>query len=88
MDAGKIAGIEVYELLMNQLPSLAYGLDKKTNETILVLIWVVVHLMFQFRSWRWYFEVLSTAGDTNLGGDDFDKVLVNWLMMILKKKKI
>jgi hypothetical protein len=48
MDAGKIAGIEFYELLMNQLPSLAYGLDKKQNETILVLIWVVVHLMFQF----------------------------------------
>jgi molecular chaperone DnaK len=33
------------------------------------------------------FEVLSTAGDTNLGGDDFDKVLVNWLMNDFKDKE-
>jgi molecular chaperone DnaK (HSP70) len=37
---------------------------------------------------RWYFEVLSTAGDTNLGGDDFDKVLVNWLMNDFKDEGI
>jgi molecular chaperone DnaK len=34
------------------------------------------------------FEVLSTAGDTNLGGDDFDNVLVNWLMNDFKEKKV
>jgi len=34
------------------------------------------------------FEVLSTAGDTHLGGDDFDKVLVDWLLQEFEKKKI
>jgi molecular chaperone DnaK len=42
---------------------------------------------FDVSIWRWYFEVLSTAGDTNLGGDDFDKVLVNWLMNDFKDKE-
>jgi hypothetical protein len=45
----KIAGIEVLRIINEPTAaSLAYGLDKKQNETILVLIWVVVHLMFQF----------------------------------------
>merc|ERR1712216_793126 len=47
----------------------AYGLDKKQNETILV-----------FDLGGGIFEVLATAGDTSLGGDDFDKALVNWLV--------
>ena len=82
MDAGKIAGIEVLRIINEPTAaSLAYGLDKKQNETILVFdlgggtIDVSV-----LEVGDGIFEVLSTAGDTNLGGDDFDKVLVNWLI--------
>jgi len=86
MDAGKIAGIEVLRIINEPTAaSLAYGLDKKQNETILVFdlgggtIDVSV-----LEVGDGIFEVLSTAGDTNLGGDDFDKVLVNWLISNFK----
>ena len=86
MDAGKIAGIEVLRIINEPTAaSLAYGLDKKQNETILVFdlgggtIDVSV-----LEVGDGIFEVLSTAGDTNLGGDDFDKVLVNWLISDFK----
>merc|ERR1712025_250433 len=75
MDAGKIAGVEVLRILNEPTAaSLAYGLDKKQNETIL-----------EFGDG--IFEVLSTAGDTKLGGDDFDKVLVNWLIKNFNEKE-
>merc|ERR1712144_91445 len=77
MDAGKIAGVEVLRILNEPTAaSLAYGLDKKQNETILIL-----------EVGDGIFEVLSTAGDTKLGGDDFDKVLVNWLIENFNKKE-
>ena len=82
VDAGKIAGIEVLRIINEPTAaSLAYGLDKKQNETILVFdlgggtIDVSV-----LEVGDGIFEVLSTAGDTNLGGDDFDKALVRWLV--------
>jgi len=82
IDAGKIAGVEVLRIINEPTAaSLAYGLDQKEHETILVFdlgggtfdvsILVVGDGIF---------EVLSTAGDTSLGGDDFDKALVNWLV--------
>ena len=82
MDAGKIAGVEVLRILNEPTAaSLAYGLDKKQNETILVFdLGGGTFDVSILEVGDGIFEVLSTAGDTNLGGDDFDKVLVNWLI--------
>ena len=82
MDAGKIAGIEVLRIINEPTAaSLAYGLDKKQNETILVFdLGGGTFDVSILEVGDGIFEVLSTAGDTNLGGDDFDKALVNWLV--------
>jgi molecular chaperone DnaK len=89
MDAGKIAGIEVLRIINEPTAaSLAYGLDKKQNETILVFdLGGGTFDVSILEVGDGIFEVLSTAGDTNLGGDDFDKVLVNWLMNQFKQKE-
>ena len=82
MDAGKIAGIEVLRIINEPTAaSLAYGLDKKQNETILVFdLGGGTFDVSILEVGDGIFEVLSTAGDTNLGGDDFDNVLVKWLI--------
>merc|ERR1712086_816172 len=68
--------------------SLAYGLDKKQNETILVFdLGGGTFDVSILEVGDGIFEVLSTAGDTKLGGDDFDKVLVNWLMKNFNEKE-
>ena len=89
MDAGKIAGVEVLRILNEPTAaSLAYGLDKKQNETILVFdLGGGTFDVSILEVGDGIFEVLSTAGDTKLGGDDFDKVLVNWLMKNFKEKE-
>jgi len=89
MDAGKIAGIEVLRIINEPTAaSLAYGLDKKQNETILVFdLGGGTFDVSILEVGDGIFEVLSTAGDTNLGGDDFDKVLVNWLMADFKEQE-
>jgi molecular chaperone DnaK len=89
MDAGKIAGIEVLRIINEPTAaSLAYGLDKKQNETILVFdLGGGTFDVSILEVGDGIFEVLSTAGDTNLGGDDFDNVLVNWLMKDFKEKE-
>nr|YP_010448117.1 Hsp70-type chaperone [Nitzschia dubiiformis]UTQ75598.1 Hsp70-type chaperone [Nitzschia dubiiformis] len=89
MDAGKIAGIEVLRIINEPTAaSLAYGLDKKQNETILVFdLGGGTFDVSILEVGDGIFEVLSTAGDTNLGGDDFDKVLVKWLMNDFKEKE-
>jgi molecular chaperone DnaK len=89
MDAGKIAGIEVLRIINEPTAaSLAYGLDKKQNETILVFdLGGGTFDVSILEVGDGIFEVLSTAGDTNLGGDDFDKVLVNWLVADFKEKE-
>merc|ERR1712115_110069 len=81
IDAGKIAEVEVLRILNEPTAaSLAYGLDKKQNETILVFdLGGGTFDVSILEVGDGIFEVLATAGDTNLGGDDFDKVLVNWL---------
>ena len=89
MDAGKIAGIEVLRIINEPTAaSLAYGLDKKQNETILVFdLGGGTFDVSILEVGDGIFEVLSTAGDTNLGGDDFDGALVKWLIKDFKEKE-
>jgi len=89
IDAGKIAGIEVLRIINEPTAaSLAYGLDQKQNETILVFdLGGGTFDVSILEVGDGIFEVLSTAGDTNLGGDDFDKVLVNWLVNDFRKQE-
>ena len=89
IDAGKIAGIEVLRIINEPTAaSLAYGLDKKQNETILVFdLGGGTFDVSILEVGDGIFEVLATAGDTNLGGDDFDKILVTWLMDDFKEKE-
>ncbi len=80
-DAGKIAGLEVLRIINEPTAAaLAYGLDKKSNETILVFdLGGGTFDVSILEVGDGVFEVLSTAGDTHLGGDDFDKKIVDWL---------
>jgi molecular chaperone DnaK len=89
VDAGKLAGIEVLRIINEPTAaSLAYGLDKKQNETILVFdLGGGTFDVSILEVGDGIFEVLSTAGDTNLGGDDFDKTLVRWLIENFKAKE-
>lgn len=89
IDAGKIAGIEVLRIINEPTAaSLAYGLDQKQNETILVFdLGGGTFDVSLLEVGDGIFEVLSTAGDTKLGGDDFDKILVNWLTEDFKNKE-
>ena len=89
VDAGKIAGLEVLRIINEPTAaSLAYGLDKKQNETILVFdLGGGTFDVSVLEVGDGIFEVLSTAGDTNLGGDDFDKALVRWLVEDFQEKE-
>merc|ERR1712115_503431 len=89
IDAGKIAGIEVLRIINEPTAaSLAYGLDQKQNETILVFdLGGGTFDVSILEVGDGIFEVLATAGDTSLGGDDFDKVLVNWLIEDFQKQE-
>jgi molecular chaperone DnaK len=80
-DAGRIAGIEVKRIINEPTAaSLAYGLDKKSNETILVFdLGGGTFDVSILEVGDGVFEVLATSGDTHLGGDDFDKKIVDYL---------
>jgi molecular chaperone DnaK len=80
-DAGKIAGIEVKRIINEPTAaSLAYGLEQKSNETILVFdLGGGTFDVSILEVGDGVFEVLSTSGDTHLGGDDFDKKIVDYL---------
>lgn len=79
-DAGKIAGLEVLRIINEPTASaLAYGLDKKTNEKILVFdLGGGTFDVSVLEVGEGVFEVKSTHGDTHLGGDDWDQLIVNW----------
>ena len=81
-DAGKIAGLEVLRIINEPTAaSLAYGLDKKNNETILVFdLGGGTFDVSILEVGDGVFEVLATTGDTHLGGDDFDKKIVDFLL--------
>jgi molecular chaperone DnaK len=80
-DAGKIAGLNVLRIINEPTAaSLAYGLDKKKNETILVFdLGGGTFDVSILDVGDGVFEVKATSGDTHLGGDDFDKRIVDWV---------
>ena len=88
-DAGKIAGLEVLRIINEPTAAaLAYGLDKKSNERILVFdLGGGTFDVSVLEVGDGVFEVLSTSGDTHLGGDDFDKVIVDYLASDFKGKE-
>jgi molecular chaperone DnaK len=80
-DAGKIAGLNVLRIINEPTAAaLAYGLEKKKNETILVFdLGGGTFDVSILEVGEGVFEVKATNGDTHLGGDDFDKRIVNWI---------
>jgi len=88
-DAGKIAGLEVLRIINEPTAaSLSYGLDKKDNETILVFdLGGGTFDVSILEVGDGVFEVLATSGDTQLGGDDFDEKIVQWLIKEFKDQE-
>ena len=88
-DAGQIAGLNVRRILNEPTAaSLAYGLDKNKNESILVFdLGGGTFDVSLLEVGDGIFEVLATAGDTQLGGDNFDNVIVNDLLKSFKEKE-
>ena len=88
-DAGKIAGLDVLRIINEPTASaLAYGLDKKKNEKILVFdLGGGTFDVSVLEVGDGVFEVKSTSGDTHLGGDDWDEVVVNWAADEFKKEQ-
>jgi molecular chaperone DnaK len=80
-DAGRIAGLEVLRILNEPTAaSLAYGLDRKDSQTILVFdLGGGTFDVSILEVGDGVFEVKATSGDTQLGGNDFDKKIVDWL---------
>ena len=90
-DAGKIAGLEVMRIINEPTAAaLAYGLDKGDNKGQKVLIYDLGGGTFDVSILEiedGVFEVLSTNGDTMLGGDDFDKKIMDWVVSEFKAKE-
>ncbi len=88
-DAGKIAGLEVLRIINEPTASaLAYGLDKKENETILVFdLGGGTFDVSLLEVGGGVVEVKATNGDTHLGGDDWDEVVVNWAADEFKREQ-
>ncbi len=87
-DAGQIAGLEVARIINEPTAaSLAYGLDKKKNEKIVVFdLGGGTFDVSVLEVADGVFRVISTNGDTHLGGDDFDQMLVNYVADEFKKQ--
>lgn len=87
-DAGKIAGLDVKRIINEPTAaSLAYGLDKKSDE--IVAVYDLGGGTFDISILEigdGVFEVKATNGDTHLGGDDFDQVIIDWLVEEFKKE--
>ncbi|MBI5310986.1 MAG: molecular chaperone DnaK [Actinobacteria bacterium] len=86
-DAGKIAGLEVKRIINEPTAAaLAYGLDKEDDQTILVFdLGGGTFDVSVLEIADGVFEVKSTHGDNHLGGDNFDKAIVDWLVAEFKK---
>jgi len=88
-DAGKIAGLEVLRIINEPTAaSLAYGLDKKQDETIAVYdLGGGTFDISILQLGEGVFEVKATNGDTHLGGDDFDQRIVDWIADEFRKEQ-
>jgi molecular chaperone DnaK len=88
-DAGKVAGLDVKRIINEPTAaSLAYGLDKESDQTILVFdLGGGTFDVSVLEIGDGVFEVKSTAGDNHLGGDNFDKAIVDWLVADFKKSQ-
>jgi molecular chaperone DnaK len=88
-DAGKVAGLDVKRIINEPTAAaLAYGLDKQEDQTILV--WDLGGGTFDVSILELgdgVFEVKATSGDNHLGGDNFDKTIVDWLVSEFKKSQ-
>ena len=86
-DAGSIAGLEVLRILNEPTAAaLAYGLDKKKNEVVLIFdLGGGTFDVSILEVGDEVFEVLSTSGDTHLGGDDFDQAIVDYIIKDFQK---
>ncbi len=86
-EAGEIAGLKVRRIINEPTAAaLAYGLDKKSNDVKVVVFDCGggTHDVSILELGDGVFEVLSTDGDTHLGGDDFDQVIIEWLVTEFK----
>jgi molecular chaperone DnaK len=86
-DAGKIAGLNVLRIINEPTAaSLAYGLDKEHDQTILVFdLGGGTFDVSVLELGEGVFEVKSTSGDNHLGGDNFDKAVVDWMVAEFKR---
>ncbi len=86
-DAGKVAGLDVKRIINEPTAaSLAYGLDKESDQTILVFdLGGGTFDVSVLEIGEGVFEVKATAGDNHLGGDNFDKAVVDWLVAEFKR---
>ena len=86
-DAGKVAGLDVKRIINEPTAaSLAYGLDKESDQTILVFdLGGGTFDVSVLEIGDGVFEVKATAGDNHLGGDNFDKAIVDWLAAEFKR---
>ncbi len=89
-DAGRIAGLDVVRIINEPTASaLAFGIDKGNTQDQKVLVYDLGGGTFDVSILEiadGTFEVLSTAGDTRLGGDDFDNVIIDWLADNFKRE--
>ncbi|MDG1380904.1 MAG: molecular chaperone DnaK [Flavobacteriales bacterium] len=88
-EAGEIAGLEVKRIINEPTAAaLAYGLDKKSIDQKIVVFDLGggTHDVSILELGDGVFEVLSTDGDTHLGGDDFDQVIIDWLVAEFKEE--
>ncbi len=86
-DAGKIAGLEVLRIINEPTAAaLAYGLDKETDQKIMIYdLGGGTFDVSILEIGDGVFEVLATAGNNRLGGDDFDNRITNWMIAEFKK---
>jgi molecular chaperone DnaK len=88
-EAGEIAGLTVKRIINEPTAAaLAYGLDKKSQDMKIVVFDCGggTHDVSVLELGDGVFEVLSTDGDTHLGGDDFDQVIIDWLVQEFKNE--
>src|SRR5947207_1881890 len=88
-DAGRIAGLDVKRIINEPTAaSLAYGLDKESDQTILVFdLGGGTFDVSVLEIGEGVFEVKATSGDNHLGGDNFDKAVVDWLVAEFKRSQ-